>query len=104
MEKLLLALILLLPLPAIASTDPINYPICYMITAKGKLIDLTYMCNASVSRTETSKPSITASDVCRAFAADVLNAQNQFQRNRANEGLRYCLQNKGSIQNEIDSE
>ena len=71
-----------------------------MITSNGRVIDLSYMCQGNTINTSSSQKgySVSASDVCRAFASDVLTATNQFQRDKANDGLRYCLQNKDAIQ------
>ncbi len=99
-----LSVIALMPLPAIAKpySEILNAPPCYMVTSSGQLIDLMYMCGGNQGAIAT-QPNITASDICKAFASDVLNAQNQFQRDRANEGLQFCLANKNSIQADIDS-
>lgn len=99
------AIAVLSPPPAIAMPDPLNAPACYMVSPSGRMINLNYLCvgNNSQAIASQSPSSISASDVCRAFAADVLNAQNQFQRDQANEGLRFCLQNKDSIQNDINN-
>lgn len=103
----ILSVIALLPLPAIAKPySELGLPACYIITSTGRLINLNYMCNGGATSNQVQsspKSSITASDVCRAFASDVLTAQNQFQRDRANEGLKYCLQNKDSIQQDINN-
>ncbi len=86
----------------LALSEVLNAPPCYMVTSSGQLIDLMYMCGGKQGAIAT-QPNITASDICKAFASDVLNARNQFQRDRANEGLRFCLANKNSIQADIDS-
>jgi hypothetical protein len=89
MNKLLniaLMAIALTPMPAIAA--PLNIPICYMITAKGQLIDLTYMCK----RTEPNpvqKPKLEV-DLCSLAASKWFAAQNQFQRDEAEKDLKVC--------------
>ena len=99
-----LSLTAFFPLPAIAMPDPLGLPLCYMVTSSNRVVDLTSMCDRRVLTASQSTPSsITADDVCRAFAADIFAAQNEFQKQRAEEGFRFCRQNKAAIQDQINS-
>lgn len=45
----LIGTISLLPLPAIAAPDPIGLPMCYMISSRGVLLNLNYLCGAGTT-------------------------------------------------------
>ena len=99
--------IALLPLPAMAkpSADPLNAPTCYMITSRGRLINLNYMCPsiASANSTTTNQnnstlPKVTADDLCGLAAAERMAAKNQFQANEADKILNICQNDRGRIE------
>ena len=77
------------PMSAIAA--PLNLPICYMITAKGQLIDLTYMCERTEPKpAQKPKYEVTNDDLCSLAASRWFAAQNQFQRDEADKDLKVC--------------
>ncbi len=75
---------------AIALTpEPLNLPVCYMITAQNELIDLTYMCERLTPKA-APKYEVTNDDLCRVASNKWFAATNQFQRDEAEKDLKVC--------------
>ena len=93
--------------PVIADILPLNLPMCHMITSRGIVLNLNYMCGGVKTtdgqNTYSQTSRITATDVCRSYLSDMNTAITQFQYDRAKERWSYCLQNKDTIQKSIDS-
>ena len=62
-----------------------------MITAKGQLIDLTYMCGQSAPKpVQKPKHEVTNDDLCSLAESRRASAQNQFQHDEAMKDLAVC--------------
>jgi hypothetical protein len=90
MNKILILTTAIALAPAnVAIAEPLNLPICYMITAQNVLIDLTYMCERTVPKAEP-RYEVTNDDLCSLAASKWFAATNQFQRDEAEKDLKVC--------------
>lgn len=99
MKLFFLGLIAIVLSPMSAIAEPLNLPICYMVTSRGKLIDLTYMCVPNTPKQITSASTeVTADDICSLAASQRLAATNQFQADEADKILNTCRNNRAAVE------
>lgn len=99
MKLFTLGLIAISMTPMAAIAEPLNLPLCYMITLSGRVIDLTSMCVTNVPKPQTSTTSdVTADDICGLAASQRLAATNQFQANEADKILNICQNDRARVE------
>lgn len=85
--------------PLGAISEPLNLPMCYMITARGRIINLDYLCNANAPKQAISiSSSVTADDVCALAADQRLAAKTQFQADEADKILNICQNDRKRVE------